>query len=63
MESKRKTIREVIAALKEIRKRPPTKEQLEKYNRIIEKDDAIEIEQEKQKERVRKIARKPESSL
>lgn len=61
MEKKQKTVRELREALKAIRRRPIPREKIEEFNRIIEKDDQYEREQEKQKERSRKIARPPEA--
>lgn len=64
MERKQKSAKELLEALKSIRKRPIPPEQIEEHNRIIEKDDEHErMEKEKQKDRSRKIARDPEVDL
>lgn len=53
----KKTARQVLESLKEIRRRPVPLEKIEEFNRIVEKDDQYE---EQQKQKKRRIARSPE---
>lgn len=58
MKKKRQSPRQVLENLKSIRHRPISIKQIEKFNRILEKDEQNEREQE-----TRKIARSPEAEL
>ena len=61
MDKKRKSPRELLEALKAIRKRPIPPKEIEEFNRIVERDDACEQEDKKRKDR--KIARPPEADI
>jgi len=59
MNQKKKSIRDLAEKLKEIRKRPVPKNQIEDFNKVVEKDRPKEQPQDGQD---RKIAKAPEVS-
>jgi hypothetical protein len=63
MAEKKKSIsaREFHERMKALRKRPPSPEFIEKFNKIMEEDE--KHEREEQDKRKKKIARPPEAEL
>lgn len=57
---KLKPVRQALEELKQIRRRPVPLEEIEEFNRIVEKDDQYE---EQQKQKRRRIARSPEADV
>ncbi|MBX2996108.1 MAG: hypothetical protein KF681_14880 [Bdellovibrionaceae bacterium] len=57
---KLKPVRQALEELKQIRRRPVPLEEIEEFNRIVEKDDQYE---EQQKQKKRRIARSPEADV